>query len=104
MTLLVFAVVLLSAVLVAMDAERIRRERGLAIGPANQSPAVWGLATLLLWIVVLPYYLIVRHKPVAANLKARSVGGQVGRGCLFGLLLIAVIAGLIIVLPLVFGK
>ncbi|OPZ41394.1 MAG: hypothetical protein BWY94_02444 [Actinobacteria bacterium ADurb.BinA094] len=102
MTLIVFAVVLLSAVLVAVDADRIRKERGLAIGPANQSPAVWGVATALLWIVVLPYYLIVRNRPVAANVKARSTGSQIGRGCLFGILLLAAVFGAIALLPRLF--
>lgn len=96
MTLIVFAVVLLSAVLVAVDADRIRRERGLAIGPANQSPAVWGVATALLWIVVLPYYLIVRNRPVAPGAKARSGGAQVGRGCLFGLLAVLALAAVLL--------
>ena len=104
MTLIVFAVVLLSAVLVAVDADRIRRERGLAIGPANQSPAVWGVATALLWIVVLPYYLIVRNRPVAANVKTRSTGAQIGRGCLFGILLLAAVAALLFGLVYLSGR
>lgn len=93
-------VVLVSALLVYADASRLRRERGLTVGPANQSPAEWAIATALLWLVVVPYYLIVRNRPVDETAKPRRSGGaQIARGCLFGLLILGAIVAAIVLLP-----
>ena len=95
MYLFVLLVVLVSAVLIYLDADRLRREKSMAVGPGGQSPLLWGLGAMLLWIVVVPWYLVVRDRPEPQQTTQRSVGAQAGRGCLIGaILLIAVFGGL----------
>ncbi len=52
--------ILVSALWVFQDADRIRREKGLANGPEHESPLAWAAAVLFLWIVAFPYYLVKR--------------------------------------------
>jgi len=47
---------------------------------------------------------IVRNRPVAANVKARSTGAQIGRGCLFGILLLAAVAAVLFGLAYLSGR
>ena len=53
-------IVILSAVWVYFDAQNIGIRKGLVDGFWNLGPLGWALATLLLWIVGFPAYLIKR--------------------------------------------
>lgn len=53
---------LVSAVWVYIDAKSIGARKGLVGGIANNSPLVWAVGTVLMWIVVVPIYLFNRSK------------------------------------------
>jgi hypothetical protein len=59
---LFFIIVSACATWVLFDAKRIGAERGLVRGIGNLSPAGWAVATLGLWIVAFPAYLIYRPR------------------------------------------
>ncbi len=59
-------IVIGSTILVALDASHLDAGKHKLGGMADTSAAVWTLGTLLLWIVVLPLYLITRPKILAA--------------------------------------
>ena len=57
-----FGFVLVSAVWIYIDARSIGARKGLVGGIANNSPLVWAIGTVLMWIVVVPVYLYNRGK------------------------------------------
>jgi hypothetical protein len=57
-----FLIVLACALWVFFDAKRIGAERGLVGGLGDLSPVGWAVATLGLWIVAFPAYLIYRPR------------------------------------------
>jgi hypothetical protein len=67
-------IVIVSAIWVYVDAKTIGVRKGLIAGMFNIGAGAWCAATLLLWIVVFPAYLIKRDA-----LKA-AVAAQAGRG------------------------
>lgn len=58
----VFIIVCACAIWVLFDAKRIGAERGLVRGFGDLSPIGWAVATLGLWIVAFPAYLIYRPR------------------------------------------
>jgi hypothetical protein len=63
---LMLIIVGVSAIFVFFDAKRIGTRRDLVRGRGNLSPGGWAIATLGLWIVALPTYLIYRPRLVGA--------------------------------------
>ncbi|MDO9557231.1 MAG: hypothetical protein Q7J82_06585 [Coriobacteriia bacterium] len=61
------AIVIISAVLVGMDANTLGAGKHNLGGMADTTPVTWAFGTLLLWIIVLPLYVIMRPKLVAAH-------------------------------------
>ena len=59
---LTFAVVVVCALGVYIDARSIGAKRGLTRGLAGTGPAMWALGTIAMWIVVFPLYLATRGK------------------------------------------
>ena len=58
-----WVVVPVSGILVYADAKAIGARKGLlAHGIGNNSAGMWGIATVLMWIVVLPLYLVYRPR------------------------------------------
>ncbi len=53
---------LVSAVWVYIDAKSIGARKGLVGGLADNSPLVWAVGTVLMWIVVVPIYLANRGR------------------------------------------
>lgn len=70
----VLLMVLLSGVLVYADAHAIGAGKHRLGGLADTSDVTWGIGTALLWIIVLPLYLITRPKILAAH---KAGGGTV---------------------------
>ncbi len=67
-------VVIASAVWVFIDANSIGVRKGLVPGFFDSGPVGWSAATLLLWIVAFPAYLILRSKFKAAAEAATEDG------------------------------
>lgn len=76
------------AVLIYLDAERLRRERAQGQGPWNQSPIAWALGTVLLALVVIPLYIVKREAYQGIAPANRSFFAQLARAYLW------VVAGL----------
>lgn len=70
MGLLIFILVCVSAICVYFDAERIGAERGLIGGLGDLSPVGWAIATLGVWIIAFPAYLI--YRPQIKRAVARA--------------------------------
>lgn len=68
-----FAIVVVSAVAVYVDAKRIGARKGLVTGIANNSPGMWAFGVIAMWILVLPIYLANRDK-----LKTAAAAGRRG--------------------------
>lgn len=64
---LLLVVVIISAIAVGLDANTLDAGKHHLGGMADTSAIGWAAGTLLLWIVVLPLYLITRPKLVAAH-------------------------------------
>lgn len=62
MGLVMFLVVLSTAIWVVIDASSIGMRKGLVLGVGNMGPWGWFFSTLLLWIVAFPMYLHYRGK------------------------------------------
>jgi hypothetical protein len=65
MALVWLAIVVVSALLVFADAQKVTEKKQLPIGPGHQSPIAWALGVLLLWLIALPWYLWARGKALA---------------------------------------
>ena len=74
---LLWLVVIISALIVGLDANNIGAGKHRLGGMADTSAIVWAIGTLLLWIIVLPLYLITRPKILAAW-KAEQASGTAG--------------------------
>lgn len=57
-----FGFVVVSAVWIYIDAKSIGARKGLVGGIANNSPLVWAIGTVLVWVIVVPVYLFNRSK------------------------------------------
>jgi len=68
--MIMWVVVIASAVWVYIDAKNIGVRKDLVSGFFNLGPVGWSLATLLLWIIGFPCYLIQREKLKAAAIAA----------------------------------
>ena len=75
--MILWLIVIGSAIWVAADASSIGARKGLIPGFFNMGPAGWFFATLLLWIIGFPGYLATRGRIKEAVALERS-GGQVG--------------------------
>ena len=80
-TVLVWLVVIGSAIWVAADASRLGVSRGcLGGGMFDMGPAGWFFAVLLLWIVGLPAYLVTRDRYARIS-RAKNAAGGAGARC-----------------------
>ncbi len=70
-------VVAASAIWVFIDARQIGVKKGQLGGVANMGPIGWSIATLLLWIVSFPVYLIKRPQFLRINGKPPGRSNQV---------------------------
>ena len=66
MNLLIFCIVFFTAVWVYLDSKAIKAGQG----QGQNSPGLWFVATLLLWIIVFPYYLYKRRGIMRENESA----------------------------------
>lgn len=73
LTLLIWIVVIGTAVWVGFDAGSYKHKHG--VGPNKTSPAAWIVGTLLLWIIVFPWYLFARGKAPRRQASAAAAGG-----------------------------
>lgn len=62
MHMLEFLIIVLSAVWVYFDAKSIGVRKGQTRGLFNLGPGGWVVATLLLWVIAFPAYLLLRGK------------------------------------------
>lgn len=77
---LTFALVVVSAIGVYIDARSIGARRGLTHGLAGTGPGMWAFGTVAMWIVVFPLYLANRSKIRAiANQRGNRSGYSHGR-------------------------
>ncbi|MBS1983799.1 MAG: hypothetical protein JST16_06480 [Bdellovibrionales bacterium] len=60
-------VVILSSIIVYIDAKKLGVKKGLVPDGLDAGPFGWALGVLFLWIIVLPMYLFKRSKYVAAQ-------------------------------------
>ena len=60
--MLIWVIILASAIWVYFDARNIGVKKGLVPGMGNMGPAGWFVVTLLLWIIGFPMYLLYRGK------------------------------------------
>ncbi|MEJ2420240.1 MAG: hypothetical protein P8018_00670 [Acidobacteriota bacterium] len=74
---------------VLVDALNIGVKRGQMKGVASSGPVTWAVGCLLLWIIIFPWYLIVRNKYKRINDKPVDTNAAT----IFGFLLIAIVIG-----------
>jgi hypothetical protein len=74
----IWIIVIGSAAWVYVDAKKIGVRKGLVSGMFNIGAGAWCAATLLLWIVVFPAYLIKRGALKAAVAAQAGTGGAPG--------------------------
>lgn len=81
--LVVLAVVVLSALAVYADARRLKIGKTGQGGLGDMSPVGWAAATLFLWVVAFPYYLVKRNALKEAALANPKEPARAARDLVF---------------------
>lgn len=66
MGFIMMLVVIGTAVWAGIDANSIKAQKNLPVGPGGNSPIAWALFVGLLWIIGFPFYLIKRSQALSA--------------------------------------
>lgn len=85
------------AVLIFIDADRLRKDSQQTTGPAGQSAIAWALGALLLAFLVIPLYVVKRERFLGRGPGSFSLGAQIARGYLVALSVLAVAAAAVLV-------